>query len=279
MLRTESKDYKTNYLENSIEVNALDNGYSIKAEISTNDKNINYLLEQGNLVKGLYIKSGAVWYRKFLKINSEQPLIINSKDIYGAVEIIPCIIANKKIEKFYSEDFNDEYKDINIFINKGELVAIGDEYIYDAILESDILKNTSSIFTISMNENKKIEYISEGHQIDIYLPKNIMELYNMARESSMHLTKSILNNLIVFPILLEIVHIMSDESKKEAYMEYKWYKTIDKTIQDKIDQKVLSTSNMDSPLTIAQAIVPGLIENSFIELKDIISQIGSGDSE
>ena len=272
MLRSESIDYKQDFLNVDLDLQTSENGYEAKIDISTSNKNINDLLEKGFAIKGVIIKSSSTWYRKFFKLNTgENFIFISSKEVYGKVDILPCIVAIKNIEKFYSNDFSEEFKSIDIMINEGELLAVGDEYSFDALLESDIFKNTSSIFEFIKGEQKQLTYNLEEDKIIISLPEDIKNKYSNL-VNAMASPKSILNNSLVFPVLVSVLYDMKEN--EDFWEDKKWFKTIMKTIEVKNSNKSISGLSIDgkieNPLDIAQSLTNGLLSTALDDIENII---------
>lgn len=280
MLRSEPIDYKTSIINTKIDVKTTKESYELKVEITTNNVNINNLLDKDIVKKGILIKSNAVWFRKFYILTNEK-IIINSKEIYGKVELLPCIVATKKINNFCSDDFEDEYKCTNITIEAGEFLALGEEYCFDALLESDIFKNTSSIFEmISIDENN-MSYDLNYDKIVIHIPKEIHQNYlNVA--NSVTSPKSILNSIIVFPVLVSVLFEIKEMNltgeEDEEITEKKWYKTIIRTIETKKKNNAVfgldNFGSIENPLLVAQSLTNGLTTSSFIKLKEILEMEG-----
>lgn len=276
MLRNNSLDYRTSVINTIIGIETNSDSYKFHVEISTNNDNINDLLNKGIVRKGILVKSSAVWFRKFYLV-SDDDIIINSKDIYGKVEILPCIVAMEKIENFFSDDFEDEYKYSNINIEAGEFVALGEEYCFDALLDSDIFKNTSSIFELASVDENNISYDLENDKIVIFIPKDIHQNYLNVANSVMS-PKSILNSIIVFPILVSVLFDIKSLEDDEYYTEKKWYKTIMKTIEVKKKNNCMAgldnSGKIDNPILVAQSLTNGLTTSSFMKLKDILEMEG-----
>lgn len=280
MLRGESIDYRTSVITSKINIETLKESYKLNVEISTNDANINDLLSKGVAKKGVLVKSNAVWFRQFYIISDEE-IIIDSKDIYGKVDLLPCIVATERIENFFSDDFVEEYKYSNITIESGEFLALGEEYCFDALLDSDIFKNTSSIFEMVSTDEDNVSYDLNYDKIVIYVPREIHQNYlNVA--NSVASPKSILNSIIVFPVLVsvlfEIKEMNFNVEDDEAFFEKKWYKTIMKTIELKKKSNAMSGldnfGNIDNPLLVAQSLTNGLTLSSFMKLKNILEMDG-----
>lgn len=271
VLRSESIDYKTSILSIQIDLDTQDTNYFIKVCLNTNNSYINSLLSDERVKKGVIIKSNSVWYKEFFDLTNDNQLTINSKDIYGKVEIMPIIVATKKITNFYSNDFSEEYKSVNISINAGEIIAIGDEYSFDALLESDIFKNTSSIFEFCESDGEQLTYNVDEDKIVINLPKKIKEKYSLLA-NSISSPKSILNASLVFPVLTSVLYDVKEN--EDLFEDKKWFKTIMKTIDIKRQKGIMNglgiDGKIDNPLEVAQSLTNGLLSAALDDIEKII---------
>lgn len=277
MLRTESLDYKKSIISSKIEKRTTENSHILNVEITTNNEYINDLLSKGVAKKGILVKSNAVWYRKFFELNDKEEIILDAKDVYGNVDLLPCIVANERIDDFFSDDFTDAFKHVRITIEKGELIGVGKESNFDAILDSDIFKNTSSIFEFISTDQNVSSYDLEQDKIVIYIPKEIHQSYLSVANSTAS-PKSVLNSILVFPVLVSVLFDMKeiDEVDDEFLKSKKWYITIIKTIEIKKQNNCIqgldSTGKIENPILVAQSLTNGLTLSSFIKLKDILEE-------
>ena len=273
MLRSTSIDYRTSVISSSILLETTSNAYELNVSITTNNDNINNLLEEGKLITGILVKSNAVWYRKFYPVKNGT-IIIDAKDIYGKVDLLPCIVSTQEINDFFSPDFEDEFKYSKISIGPGEIIGLGEELCFDALLDSDIFKNTSSIFEMVAVDDNNLSYDLNNDKIVIFIPREMHKNYiNVANSTTS--TKSILNSIIVFPVLVSVLYDIRNFSDDEDYYENKkWYKTIKKTIESKSKNNLMngldSLGNIENPILVAQCLTSGLTMTSFMNLKDLL---------
>lgn len=267
ILRTESIDYKEGIISFDVEKNIVDNSYELITQFTTNNNTINTMIGAGYAKKYLLVESGALKYKKMFDITTNNRVVISSNDVYGKVEIQPCIVCNKHFNNFYSPDFYDEYKGIEINLKKGDIIGIGDVYEFDALLEKDVQNNVSSIFAIDEGTKDYIYYDDDGDQVVIYLPKNMKIDYQ--NNGLLTKTHSILNSIVVFPILVELVKKVIDGS--DMYIENKWFITIKKKIDDLIDKNIISQNENDT-YRISQYLVSSIQESALNDLRQIIDQ-------
>ena len=273
MLRSTSIDYRTSVISSSILLETTSNAYELNVSITTNNDNINNLLEEGKLITGILVKSNAVWYRKFYPVKNGT-IIIDAKDIYGKVDLLPCIVSTQEINDFFSPDFEDEFKYSKISIGPGEIIGLGEELCFDALLDSDIFKNTSSIFEMVAVDDNNLSYDLNNDKIVIFIPREMHKNYiNVANSTTS--TKSILNSIIVFPVLVSVLYDIRNFSDDEDYYENKkWYKTIKKTIESKSKNNLMngldSLGNIENPILVAQCLTSGLTMTYFMNLKYLL---------
>lgn len=268
VLRSTSIDFKEGIIQSNITKSIIDNKYVFEIKISTNNPRVNEMLNVGDAIRAVYIESGALKYRKMFNVNNNNIVEIECNEIYGKVEIQPCIISKNYISNYYSADFNDDFKGLIININKGDLLGIGDVYEFDALLEKDILKNVASIFVIDQSNDEFMNFDYVGDQVVINLPKEMKENYANLRE--LKKLYPLLNSVIVFPVLVKLVELYFDDD--ESLNEYKWYLTISKKIQELIDNKVINQNETDA-YKIAQLLVPELQQKAIDEIGNIVEGV------
>ena len=268
VLRPTSIDFKEGIIQSNINKKIIDDKYVFEVNISTNNPRVNEMLNVGDAIKAVYVESGALKYRKMFNISINDRIEIDCKEIYGKVELHPCIISNNFINNYYSADFNDDFKGLTINVNKGDLLGIGDVYEFDAILEKDILKNVSSIFAIEQANDDIMSFDYSGQQVIIYLPKEIKDNYLNLRE--LKKLYPLLNSIIVFPVLVKLIDICFEGD--DSLDGYKWYITISNKLNQLVEDKVISTGDRDS-YKIAQLLVPELQSKAIEELNNIVEEV------
>lgn len=279
VLKEDESDYKSSVLSTEIKIgiDKIEKCYTIKAKLETDNQAINNWLENKQCIKGIFVKSSAVWFSKFFEIKDNEEIFIKSTDIYGRVDILPCILVTDKIDKFYSDDFTDEFKDIDINVNIGEIIAVGEEITFEALLENDIFKHASSIFEFVENDSKFIEYDINYDKIIIKLPKNIFDNYKNLNPQRISNRRSILNSILVNPILLSILYDIKDEP--EEYQGRKWFNTIQKIIVDKNEKNKINgyiNGKIENPILVLQCITVDLINTALNDFTRIIEENNGG---
>ena len=278
VLRNESIDYKqsTFIVEVNKEVNST--SHILNVNYIVNNEYIKDLIQNGFAKVGVIVKSSAVWYRKFFDITTNNKILIDAKEVYGRVYVLPCIVATKKIENFYNDDFEEEFKISTIEINAGEIIGVSEELVFDAILSNDIFKNTSSIFDIVSTKENYISYDLSQSKIVVMIPKSLHDKYRTIERSSLK-PAPILNSMIIFPVLVEVLEEMKT-SFDELDENCNWYKTIKKTIDYKRNQGLMKgldiNGDIEDPYLVAQCLTNGLLLSSCDRLNDILMNPDGG---
>ncbi len=271
VLRTTSIDFKESILENTIKKEIIDNNYVITVNIDTNNNQIMRYIKEKQVIKALFVESGALKYKKMFDVSENNIITIPCNQIYGKVELQACLICNQNINKYYNTDFNEDFQGFEISLKKGDLIGIGDIYEFDALLEKDNVQNITSIFLIEESHENFMSYDLGGNQVIIYLPKQLKNDYELIRKVKD--TYPILNSIIVFPILSELVNFcLTEESDRQ------WFLVLNKKINDLKEAKIISQYENDH-FKIAQVIVDSLQEKGLFALNKIIENIGGNSNE
>ena len=271
VLRTTSIDFKESILENTIKKEIIDNNYVITVNVDTNNNQITRYIKEKLVIKALFVESGALKYKKMFDVSENNIITIPCNQIYGKVELQACLICNQNINKYYNTDFNEDFQGFDISLKKGDLIGIGDIYEFDALLEKDNVQNITSIFLIEESHENFISYDLGGNQVIIYLPKQLKNDYELIRKVKD--TYPILNSIIVFPILSELVNFcLTEESDRQ------WFLVLNKKINDLKEAKIISQYENDH-FKIAQVIVDSLQEKGLFALNKIIENIGGNSNE
>ena len=277
ILRNESIDYKTAVFNVRINKEIDNSSYTFKCEYTISSDYINKLVEEGKAKVGVIIKSNAVWFRNFYDITYNNTITIDSRDIYGRVYILPCIVATTNIDNFYSNEFDEEFRMTNIKINAGEIIGLSDELVFDAILDSDIFKTSSSIFDIIGTDDEYMSYDLSQSKIVIMIPRDIHDKYKSMENSSMQ-PAPILNSIVVFPVLVEVLEQMKNNIDEFDESYNKWYTTIKKNIDSKRKGGKIKgldiNGDIDDPYLVAQSLTSGLLYTSCERLGNMIINDG-----
>lgn len=229
VIRVHTEDYRTTVFKGELAVNLQPDGYLLRPNFEIHNTSIADLISEGKLTYAVEIQSPATWYRKLFPVKENKPIRLNPTFLHERVELTPCIVATTQISGFTNADFEDEYQGMSFDINAGDVIAIGEIRSFDALYQNDVIKNGSSIVSITESDSaKEISCDFTGNIIEIFLPadqyKDYMECgYLKAKYKT-------LNAILTIPALVEAIGIISNDEKnpnQTSGCESKaWYKTI-----------------------------------------------------
>lgn len=229
VIREYVEDYQTTVFKGALVVNLQPDGYLVRPNFEIQNSGINDLITEGKMTYALEVQSPATWFRKLFLINENNPIRLDPAFLHERVELTPCIVATMHISGFSNKDFATEYSGMSFDINAGDIIAIGEKRIFDALYQNDIIKNGSSIVNIvGSNSAKEVICDFTGSVIKIILPA---EQYADYVECGYLKTKyKTLNAILTIPVLVEAIGIIaSDENNPEQTSGFEtkaWYKTI-----------------------------------------------------
>ena len=230
ILRANSMDYKSSVFNADIKKETTRNGFNLKITYGVNNSEIKELLNKHVLVYAVQLQCISTWYRDLLVSDSEvQEIFIPSGLVHERVDLCPCIIAVKKIENFSNNDFSEDFDGIPYEINKGEVVAIGERYKFDAIYKNDNIKKGDPIVHFVNDEKSPVMFCEwEYDAIRIHLPKEQYKKYNEIGKYEPWKIP-MLNAIYVVPAIVQgIYEIYQDAiNHGQGTLErYSWYKTL-----------------------------------------------------
>lgn len=229
--------------------------FDFKVNINNND--LQTLIRNEKATYVFHIECSSTSFRQaFYSHTGEERICIDESRINGKLEIVILIISKEKIYAYRNNDFNDDFKNEIFRIEKGCILAIGEQYnlwIYKEI-EGDGKK--PSIFSIMKNlkaKENEMEIKLNDNKVLISLPETTFNAYKkIAKNSAL---EAVFHSMIVLPTLVFII----DEMKRngtEEYEEYRWYKVIEKTLEkENISLDSRASLEKEPSISIAQKIL------------------------
>ena len=227
----EGGDYYENS-EFSSSVNQEMEGYDAKITITVelNDTLLLQKIEQGEVVYAHHIECPQTCYRRVIKTKEKvKDILLKDKDVNGIVQICSFVIAEKDIDKYTNESFAADYRGWKFNIEKGCILAIGNQYNVRINKIRDDLANTSSIFSIVPNadqtENNLLVDLGQ-QKIVISLPeKTYQQYYNIQGYIDIQLA---MHSMIIVPALVYVFSELRSTENLEEMEYYRWYRSLKK---------------------------------------------------
>ncbi len=243
-------------------------GYDIKFIFKVNlvNEQLEQMLREGKVVIVHHIECPQTCYRMIIQTKEyDIEKMIQDSKLNGNVQICTFLIANENIEKYSNGKFSADYRGFKFDIEKGCVMAIGNQINFNINKIKDDLANTSSIFSVVPNLESSVRYMQvelTNTKIVISLPEVAFGIYkNM---SSILDAQKTMHSMIIIPAL-EYVFSELRNSKEQLYEfeDRRWYRSLCKACEKlgmPINEQTLS--NVDilhiSQLLIDNPIVEGL---------------------
>jgi hypothetical protein len=184
-------------------------GYNIRFDFDSDitDPQINSLIATGKAVFAYHIQCAQTCYRAVFETNERKFVkFIKEECLNGLVEVCPFIIAKEDIKGFYSENFSQDYMGIRFDIDKGGILAIGDQSQHNISKDINDINNTSSIFMVTINPEKNAENMSvdiRDNKIYVVLPEEQYGVYkSISKNSTIQKT---MHAMIFVPALMYVL--------------------------------------------------------------------------
>ena len=161
----------------NIFVEQKNNGSNIELKFTPvlDNYGIQELINNGSADFAVHVESTLTSYRKLFRVKDGGLTVqINANDIENNISVCTFIIANKDLNNYRNDKFNEDYDGFSFNIEKGNVLAIGDSYELDINKEKDDIGNIQSIFGLIELKNEKEKDIKidvSMEKINIALPK------------------------------------------------------------------------------------------------------------
>lgn len=262
-MRIKAKLYPYPLLESCFgQEDYVDSKFNILVEQKNNGSNIELtfrpvldncgiqeLINNGYADFAVHIESTLTSYRRLFRIKGNDLTIkISANDVENNINICTFIIANKDLNNYSNEKFNEDYDGFTFNIEKGNILAIGDSYELDINKEKDDVGNIQSIFGLIELKNEKEKDIKidvSMEKINIALPKKEFNSFKMLMRAPEN--RAILHSMILIPALMEAIDQMKESVKNGEFYNIqnkKWYRSLVKAAENiniEIDEETILT--------------------------------------
>lgn len=225
-------DYKNSKILDDIHYEKVGKEIIFKMRCYTNNIELRELIDRGKASYTFHIECPQTSYRNILKTNKEvADFTVNEDKICGKVQVCVFIIANSDIKNFKSCDFDEVYEDASFNIEKGNIIAISNQYNLQIDKEKEDLGKVPSIFSI-FKEIGKVEggmsFELGGDKIKILLCEKDYESYKKIANSPR--LQPVLHSMIIIPALVYVFELLRKE-EFENYEDNRWFRVIRKTLK------------------------------------------------
>lgn len=271
-------DYKNSKILDDINYEKVGKEIIFKLRCYTNNIELRELIDQGKASYTFHIECPQTSYRNIVKTNKEvADFTVNEDKICGKVQVCVFIIANSDIKNFKSCDFDEVYEDASFNIEKGNIIAISNQYNLQIDKEKEDLGKVPSIFSI-FKESGKVEggmsFELGGDKIKILLCEKDYESYKKVANSPR--LQPVLHSMIIIPALVYVFELLRRE-EFENYEDNRWFRAIRKTLKNNGIELTEENLVIYSSIELAQKILDMPLSRAF---ENILNEdLDEGDEE
>lgn len=273
ILSPNTNDYRDAVFNTEINHEIIDDDVIFKYEILLNNKGIIDLIDSECASVSFLIECPITSFRELYNTNVYSgQFLINSNKVSNFLTITVYIIANKTIDDYKNETFNDIYNKLSFRIQAHGLLGIGDSFKIPIIKDYDEIKSVTSIFSVipdheSSNNLVTRDLFSSGKKIIIKLPKEQFDNYKVISKDPRN--NPIIHSMIIIPILVEIFTLLKLTEEWDDYEINAWFFSLEKAFEKRsltFNQELLEIYD---PYHLAQLILDAPIINGIDKLLKI----------
>jgi len=249
-------------------VNVIKEGYNVRFSFETfvNNDEIKAYINNSEMVYVFHIECPQTCFRTVVKtFDEKEELLISDSKINGIVQICSFIALEKDIISYSNSAFGSDYKGFKFDIDKGCIIAVGNETEFNISKVKDDLVNTSSIFTIVPNVDPneicvKID-LSRKTKIAIVIPEKSCNIYRAM--SNMLDIQAVMHSMLIIPALMcTFEELINSKDELYNFEDCRWFRSLRKTCKKfnveldtngiaNLDPYLVSQQLLNTPLTKA----------------------------
>lgn len=244
-------------------------GYNIVFEFNVDigDNAIADLIATGKAVFAYHIQCAQTCYRASFETKDKNfKKTIKEDDLNGLVEVCPFIIVKEDIKAFSSENFSADYMGIRFDIDKGGILAIGDQSQHTINKDLNDLNNTSSIFVVATApgiENMRVDITD--NKIRVYLPQEQHGLYRSISKNPA--TQKTMHAMIFVPslmqVLMELKIRLDNQGDFAEYVSSRWTLSLEKVAEKRFNKSLEDLLTTKDSLELAQMLLKNPMNEAF----------------
>ncbi len=244
-------------------------GYNVIFEFNSfiGDEKIANLIATGKAVFAYHIQCAQTCYRASFETKDKSfKKIIKEDDLNGLVEVCPFIIAKENIRAFSSESFSADYMGIRFDVDKGGILAIGDQSQHIINKDLNDLNNKSSIFKVTTApniENMRIDI--RDSKIYVVLPQEQHGIYRSISKNPT--TQKTMHAMIFVPalmqVLVELKNRLDDQGDFADYASSRWTLSLEKVAETRFNKSLEELLRTKESLELAQMLLKNPMNEAF----------------
>ena len=225
LLRATAEDFQKTVFNSQIEVLRESKGFRVVPHFSVNSEQVNSLIEDRTFSYAVQVQCRSTYYRTVEYIADNKPFFIPGGQVHEMVELCPCIIAVKDLERYYIDDFVPAFKVTPVSVYQGDVVGVGDAIRFHAYYKADEVKKASSVIRIQSDDTiERIKVNLNQPDIIVSLPKLQYDSYINAGLSTTDQV-TLLTGIVSVPVISYALGMINDDDEND-FSEKPWYKSL-----------------------------------------------------
>lgn len=159
---------------------------------------------------------------------------VHESKINGLVQICSFLMADHDIPNYTNPSFSRDYKGFKFNIDRGCILAIGNQVNMIINKEKEELANTSSIFSIRKNLDPaatELQVSTTEQKIVVLIPEKTCNQYlNIGTATLL----PVLHAMVIQPALMQVLYELKEASQKNElynYEGFRWYRALKRTAE------------------------------------------------
>lgn len=211
-------------------------GFNIRLKIKSEliNPELQNMLKTGEVIFAHHIECTQTCFRKIiLTKDSTKEYILRDSDVNGIVQVCSFLVANTDLKGYSNELFANDFRGFRFNIDRGSIMAVGQQYDLRLNKIRDDLANTSSIFSIipNMEETEtNIKVDTSGNKIVIAIPQETFSVYS--NMSSSLEVQPIMHSMLIIPALVyALTEVKDARTRLYDYEERRWFRSMRKAAE------------------------------------------------
>lgn len=222
VLSLDSSDFKSDIqfdLDISVSFNNIE--YKFDYSFNLNEYNMLDMISKNKSIFVIKVECTSTRYRKTIKLaNIEGSFTLSYSDLKDKVTLSTFVVSTATDLAYFSNEFHDDYDAAVFPVYPGDILAEGPQFSLKLNESSDVLKKTSSIFRISLvNDKAKPDVYFEHQKIIIKLNKKDFDIYKSLKERQKqypHLG-ALSSSLFILPAMTMLIEQLKKELESDRY--------------------------------------------------------------
>ena len=235
------------------DANYEQNAHNIKFlfEAVLDDEMLLKMISEGKVKYAHHVECQQTCYRELILTDEPHYThVVHENTVNGLVQVCSFLMADQDITAYVNPSFSRDYRGFKFNLDRGCILAIGNQINLTINKEKEDLAKTSSIFSIRKNldpSETELQVSTTGEKIVILIPEKTCNQYLNLSNTATFLP--VLHSMVVLPALMHVLYEIKEAATKGElynYEELRWYRGLKKTAEKlniEFDESAIANMN------------------------------------